>query len=131
VGAGSPRSDAVRRAAFAVAAVALASIALAARADAYVYWTHLDTESIGRGSGGDTVSGGPGNDTVSAGPGGDTVNARDGNADRVDCGPGTDTATLDPKDAITGASGQNPSGSCESVVRKAGAGARHRRAQTR
>jgi streptogramin lyase len=38
----------VRRAAFAVAAVALASIALAARADAYVYWTHLDTESIGR-----------------------------------------------------------------------------------
>jgi virginiamycin B lyase len=46
--AGDRRFDVVRRAAFALAALAVVSIALAARADAYVYWTHLDTESIGR-----------------------------------------------------------------------------------
>src|SRR5690349_12295432 len=38
----------VRVGSLALVAVALATIALAARADAYVYWTHLDTESIGR-----------------------------------------------------------------------------------
>ena len=46
--AGDRRFEVVRRAAFALAALAVVSIALAARADAYVYWTHLDTESIGR-----------------------------------------------------------------------------------
>jgi hypothetical protein len=46
--AGDRRFDVVRRAAFALAALAGVSTALAARADAYVYWTHLDTESIGR-----------------------------------------------------------------------------------
>ena len=45
--AGDRRFGVVRRAAFALAALAVVSIALAARADAYVYWTHLDTESIG------------------------------------------------------------------------------------
>jgi len=48
MGAGDRRFDVVRRAAFALAALAVVSITLAARADAYVYWTHLDTESIGR-----------------------------------------------------------------------------------
>jgi len=72
-------------------------------------------DTVSGGPGNDAVTGGPGKDTLSGGPGSDTINARDGNADRVDCGPGTDTATVDSKDTIAGASSQNPNGSCESV----------------
>jgi Ca2+-binding RTX toxin-like protein len=71
-------------------------------------------DRVSGGAGGDTVSGGAGGDTVSGGAGSDTINARDGNADRINCGAGTDTVRLDPG-TIIGASATNPAGSCESV----------------
>ena len=45
-----PRSTFVRRGALALAALAVATLALAARADAFVYWADLNSNSIGRAS---------------------------------------------------------------------------------
>ena len=75
------------------------------------------------GAGNDTVEGGRGNDTVTGGPGRDTIygdatsshcswysckipfgndiiQARDGEADNIDCGIGTDTAVVDTVDVV-------------------------------
>ena len=75
------------------------------------------------GAGNDTVEGGRGNDTVTGGPGRDTIygdatsshcswysckipfgndviQARDGEADNIDCGIGTDTAVVDTIDVV-------------------------------
>ena len=46
----APALDVVRRGALALAALAVATLALAARADAFVYWADLNSNSIGRAS---------------------------------------------------------------------------------
>jgi Ca2+-binding RTX toxin-like protein len=72
------------------------------------------------GLGNDTITGGPGQDTISGDAtastcglysykipfGNDTINARDGEADQVDCGVGQDTAIVDTVDVVS---------SCENV----------------
>jgi Ca2+-binding RTX toxin-like protein len=81
-------------------------------------------DSVDGGAGSDHVEGGLGNDTVTGGPGRDTIygdatasrctyysckipygndviNARDGEADNVDCGIGEDKATVDAVDTVT------------------------------
>jgi Ca2+-binding RTX toxin-like protein len=93
-------------------------------------------DTVDGGPGDDIVEGGLGNDTVVGGPGkdmimgdssashcgisscqiafgNDTIDARDGEADQVDCGIGEDVARVDAIDTVTG---------CETVER-AGAGA--------
>ena len=80
-------------------------------------------DQVDGGAGNDTVEGGRGNDTVTGGPGrdtiygdatsshcswysckipfgNDTIQARDGEADNIDCGIGTDTAVVDKIDVI-------------------------------
>jgi Ca2+-binding RTX toxin-like protein len=75
-------------------------------------------DDLNGGNGNDTITGGPGKDTImgdavagqcsvvgyfgscKAPWGNDTINARDGEADNVDCGPGTDTAVVDPIDVV-------------------------------
>jgi hypothetical protein len=87
-------------------------------------------DTIDGGAGRDHVEGGMGNDTVVGGPGqdviygdatssyctwysckipfgNDTVDARDGEADQVDCGIGEDTATVDKIDTVV---------NCEKVI---------------
>jgi hypothetical protein len=87
-------------------------------------------DTIEGGAGRDHVEGGMGNDTVVGGPGqdviygdatssyctwysckipfgNDTVDARDGEADQVDCGIGEDTATVDKIDTVV---------NCEKVI---------------
>jgi RTX calcium-binding nonapeptide repeat (4 copies) len=75
----------------------------------------------------DVLTGGPGKDTIygdstSGNCGGngqsctipfgnDTIDARDGDADQVDCGPGTDKATVDALDTVA---------NCETVDRQGG-----------
>ena len=70
-----------------------------------------DADALTGSRAGDTISGGPGDDVITglAGPdclngeaGNDRLDARDGEADRVDCGPGLDTALVDPHDSTTG-----------------------------
>ena len=85
---------------------------------------HDFDDSVDGGAGNDHVEGGLGNDTVTGGPGRDTIygdatasrctyysckipfgndviNARDGEADNVDCGIGQDKATVDAIDTVT------------------------------
>ena len=85
---------------------------------------HDFDDSVDGGTGNDHVEGGLGNDTVTGGPGRDTIygdatasrctyysckipfgndviNARDGEADNVDCGIGQDKATVDAIDTVT------------------------------
>jgi hypothetical protein len=83
-------------------------------------------DKLDGGFGDDTIAGGPGRDAISAdlaggdcGPlwckypyGNDVVDARDGEADTVDCGPGEDRVTADANDVLSG---------CESVDRIAAA----------
>ena len=75
-------------------------------------------DDLNGGNGNDTITGGPGKDTImgdavagqcsvvgyfgscKAPWGNDTINARDGEADTIDCGPGTDTAVVDPIDVV-------------------------------
>ena len=71
---------------------------------------------IEAGYGDDTIDPGAGRDTVNAeagsgscnflvcriGSGNDTINARDGEADSIDCGVGTDTARVDAIDTVAG-----------------------------
>jgi Ca2+-binding RTX toxin-like protein len=71
---------------------------------------------IETGYGDDTIDPGPGRDTVNAeagsgscnflvcriGSGNDTINARDGEADSIDCGVGTDVARVDAVDTVAG-----------------------------
>jgi hypothetical protein len=72
------------------------------------------------GLGNDTITGGPGQDTINGDAtastcglysckvpfGNDTINARDGEADTIDCGVGQDTAVVDAIDVVS---------SCETV----------------
>lgn len=57
---------------------------------------------LSTGGGNDNLAGGPGRDTLHAGVGDDVVDAKDGEADIVDCGVGTDRATIDAIDTVTG-----------------------------
>jgi Ca2+-binding RTX toxin-like protein len=59
-------------------------------------------------AGNDTITGGAGRDTISGGSGNDTIQARDGEADTIDCGSGKDTAVVDAIDIAKG---------CETVRR--------------
>jgi Ca2+-binding RTX toxin-like protein len=103
---------------------------------------------IEAGYGNDTVSGGPGRDTINADAGSgacnflvcrlpfgnDVVDARDGEADSVECGPGDDVATVDRVDTVSncetvdvaqggpGGGGGTPRGGC--VVPKVKRGAK-------
>ncbi len=93
-------------------------------------------DTVDGGAGNDTLTGGYGNDTITGGPGADTIyadvssttcsyiqcrlpqgndtiEARDGEADQIDCGVGSDTAYVDAVDTA--------STNCETVV-KGGAG---------
>jgi len=70
---------------------------------------------IEAGYGDDTIVGGPGKDTINADAGSgacnflvcrlpqgnDTIDARDGEADSVECGPGNDAATVDAVDTVS------------------------------
>jgi Tol biopolymer transport system component len=49
----------------------------------------------------DRLNGGPGRDVLNGGGGRDTIDARDGEADLVDCGAGIDTAYVDRLDVVT------------------------------
>jgi hypothetical protein len=85
-------------------------------------------DAINAGFGNDTITGGPGQDTINADAttascgwfsytckipfGNDVVDARDGEADSVDCGVGEDRAMVDPIDTVTG---------CETVEKGAAA----------
>ncbi len=95
---------------------------------------------IEAGYGDDTVVGGPGRDTINADAGSgacnflvcrlpvgnDRVDARDGEADSIECGPGNDVATVDRVDTVsncetvhvsqTGGGGDLPKGSRQCVV---------------
>jgi Ca2+-binding RTX toxin-like protein len=94
-------------------------------------------DAVDGGAGDDTLTGGYGNDTITGGPGrdtiyadvssttcsyiqcrlpqgNDTVDARDGEADQVDCGVGSDTVYADPVDTV--------GSSCETVVKGDGPG---------
>ena len=87
-------------------------------------------DTVDGGAGNDQVEGGLGNDTVTGGPGqdiiygdatasrctwysckipfgNDVINARDGEADSIDCGIGQDKATVDAIDTVT---------NCETVI---------------
>jgi Ca2+-binding RTX toxin-like protein len=89
-------------------------------------------DTVDGGAGDDTLTGGYGNDTITGGPGrdtiyadvssttcsyiqcrlpqgNDTIDARDGEADQIDCGVGTDTVSMDAVDTA----GPN----CETVVK--------------
>lgn len=80
-------------------------------------------DTLHGGAGNDRIEGGIGHDTITGGPGkdtlfgegdgnycgiyeckipfgNDTINARDGEADQVDCGVGTDTAIVDALDTV-------------------------------
>jgi Ca2+-binding RTX toxin-like protein len=80
-------------------------------------------DTMDGGAGADRIEGGIGHDTITGGPGkdtlfgegdgnycgiyeckipfgNDTINARDGEADQVDCGVGTDTAIVDALDTV-------------------------------
>ena len=93
-------------------------------------------DTMDGGAGNDRVEGGIGHDTITGGPGkdtlfgegdgnycgiyeckipfgNDTINARDGEADQVDCGVGTDTAIVDALDTVA---------NCEKVDVGAGPG---------
>lgn len=85
-----------------------------------------NAETLDGGPGNDRLEGGFGNDTITGGPGkdeifgdrtgeqcglfesctvpfgNDVIDARDGEADQVDCGPGTDKATVDAIDTVSG-----------------------------
>ena len=54
------------------------------------------------GEGNDTVVGQSGPDEIRGEGGDDRIDARDGEADQVDCGAGDDRASADPVDAVTG-----------------------------
>lgn len=96
-------------------------------------------ETIDGGAGSDRIEGGWGHDTLAGGPGrdviygdstagncggngqsctlpfgNDTIDARDGEADQVDCGEGQDTARVDPVDTVAA--------NCENVDRGGGGG---------
>ena len=95
-------------------------------------------DTMDGGAGNDRIEGGIGHDTITGGPGkdtlfgegdgnycgiyecklpfgNDTINARDGEADQIDCGVGTDTAIVDALDTVA---------NCEKVdVGGAGGGA--------
>jgi hypothetical protein len=93
-------------------------------------------DTMDGGAGNDRIEGGIGHDVITGGPGkdalfgegdgnycgiyeckvpfgNDTINARDGEADQVDCGIGTDTAIVDPSDTVA---------NCEKVDVGAGGG---------
>jgi Ca2+-binding RTX toxin-like protein len=59
------------------------------------------TETLDGGNGADNLNALGGWDTVLGGAGADTVEARDGQADTVDCGPDSDTVAADAIDAVT------------------------------
>jgi hypothetical protein len=86
------------------------------------------------GAGNDTIYGGGNDDTITGGPGVDSLNgegsasgffisiagndridARDGNAENLNCGPGADTAIVDANDVVP----QDPGSLCELVDRGA------------
>ena len=94
-------------------------------------------DTVDGGAGNDTLTGGYGNDTITGGPGkdtiyadvssttcnyiqcrlpqgNDTIEARDGEADQIDCGVGNDTAYVDAIDTV--------GTSCETVVKDGSAG---------
>lgn len=54
------------------------------------------------GGGSDSLAGGAGPDALQSGPGDDEIDARDGEADTVDCGLGNDRATVDVVDSVSG-----------------------------
>lgn len=58
-------------------------------------------DTLDGGAGHDRIDGLGGADTVFGGAGFDSIEARDGEADSVDCGPDDDAATTDPIDART------------------------------
>ena len=85
---------------------------------------HDGADTVDGGAGNDTLEGGFGDDTITGGPGkdrifgdktssycggyscklpfgNDTIDARDGEADSVDCGVGEDTAIVDAIDTVT------------------------------
>ena len=68
-----------------------------------------DDELFG-GPGADELDGGPGNDRVSGGGGRDSIEARDGEADKINCGKGSDTVKADGKDDL--------SANCEEAPRR-------------
>ncbi len=53
------------------------------------------------GTGGDDLTGGPGEDVLRSNGGNDLIDARDGEADTVDCGDGNDIALVDAADDVT------------------------------
>ena len=86
------------------------------------------------GAGNDTIYGGGNDDTITGGPGvdslsgegsasglfisiagNDRIDARDGNAENLNCGPGADTAIVDASDVVP----QDPGSLCELVDRGA------------
>jgi hypothetical protein len=83
----------------------------------------IGNDTLTGGYGNDTITGGPGKDTIYADvssttcnyiqcrlpQGNDTIEARDGEADQIDCGVGNDTAYVDAVDTA--------STSCENVVK--------------
>ncbi len=58
--------------------------------------------TIDGGGGDDRIVGGGGEDTLFGGGGDDIIDARDDQADRVECGDGNDVATLDRNDIVAG-----------------------------
>jgi hypothetical protein len=66
-------------------------------------------DTIDGNGGNDNLTGGAGRDTIDGGDDNDTINARDREADTIDCGDGVDTAVLDWNDATTGCETENRS----------------------
>ena len=90
---------------------------------------------LNAGFGNDVVTGGPGQDTIFADAtsascgwysytckipfGNDIVNAKDGEADTIDCGVGNDTATVDAIDTVANCENVNTTGSGTPAARPA------------
>ena len=110
-------------------------------------------DALDGGAGNDTITGGLGNDTLTGGPGqdrifadatgshcswytckvpfgNDVVNAKDGEADTIDCGVGTDTAYVDAIDTVANCENVNTTGS-GTPSGPAGPGGKRRRARPR
>jgi hypothetical protein len=65
-------------------------------------WGEAGGDTILGGPLADTLNGGPGVDAFAAGAGDDLIQARDGNAEVVDCGPGHDLVDADRSDLLIG-----------------------------
>ena len=80
------------------------------------------------GNGADRLVGGPGVDSISGGAGNDYIDARDGEADTVDCGLGRDTVVADKVDTLSGC--EKATRAKPSVARAAAAASKCRRSST-